>query len=310
MISVIVPIYKVELYLEECVDSIISQTYRNLEIILINDGSPDNCGKICDDYALKDDRIKVIHKKNGGISDTRNTGVEACTGEYIAFVDSDDILHPQFIEILYQNLISNKAMISCCSFQKFKHTSEINYVLSEKKVETFTGDEFLETLYEPNWIPQNVVVWNKIYRKSILEKLRFPLGMLHEDEFVFHEIYYGQKKIVYSPMKLYFYRKHRESITQNQTRINYKNIKEAHQIRIDYGIKNNNIDFVKKTKLNLLKVAIYAYYYTSFDKKIRKDILKKPFLLLELYNGNHFNYKEMIYLLFSLLNIKINLKLK
>ena len=98
-ISIIVPVYKVELFLEECIDSILEQTYRNLEIILINDGSPDNCGKICDEYAIKDERIKVIHKKNGGLSDARNAGIENCLGEYIAFIDSDDILHPEFIEI-------------------------------------------------------------------------------------------------------------------------------------------------------------------------------------------------------------------
>ena len=111
-ISIIVPVYKVELFLEECIDSILEQTYRNLEIILINDGSPDNCGKICDEYAIKDERIKVIHKKNGGLSDARNAGIENCLGEYIAFIDSDDILHPEFIEILYQNLVVNKALIS------------------------------------------------------------------------------------------------------------------------------------------------------------------------------------------------------
>lgn len=299
-ISIIVPVYKVELFLEECIDSILEQTYRNLEIILINDGSPDNCGKICDEYAIKDERIKVIHKKNGGLSDARNAGIENCLGEYIAFIDSDDILHPEFIEILYQNLVVNKALISCCNFQNFKHTSDINYLLSENKVETFTGDEFLEILYEPHWIPQNVIICNKIYRKSIFEKLRFPLGKLHEDEFVFHEIYNGQKKIVYSSVELYFYRKHDSSITKNYTLKNYYDTKEAYLVRIHYGKKNNLDNFVKKTELNLLKICIQNYYKSNFDKKVKKDIMKQPTLLLRLYFEKHFNLKEITYLVLQL----------
>lgn len=300
MISIIVPVYKVELFLQECIDSILQQTYRDLEIILIDDGSPDNCGKICDEYAIKDERIKVIHKKNGGLSDARNAGLEVCSGEYIAFIDSDDILHPDFIEILYQNLVINKALISCCNFQNFKHTSDIDYRLTENKVETFTGDEFLEILYEPHWIPQNVIVCNKIYHKSIFEKLRFPLGKLHEDEFVFHEIYNGQKVIVYSPLELYFYRKHESSITQNRNLKNYYYTKEAHVLRIDFGKKNNLTNFVKKTEINLLKTSIQNYYNSNFDKKVKKDILKKPTLLLHLYFDKHFNLKEITYLLFQL----------
>lgn len=301
VISIIVPIYKVELYLEECIDSILEQTHHNLEIILVNDGSPDNCGKICDEYAVKDNRIKVIYKKNGGLSDARNIGIEACSGEYVAFIDSDDILHPQFIEILFRNLVLNNADISCCNFQTFKHSSDINYLLSENAVETFTGDEFLEILYEPHWIPQNVIVCNKIYHHSIFEKLRFPLGKLHEDEFIFHEIYSGQKLLVYSPLELYFYRKHDSSITQNYTLKNYYDTKEAHLRRLDFGKEKTNLVFLSKTRLNLLKVTIRAYYKSSYDKEIKEDILKNPYLILQLYIKKHFNIKEIMYLLVQLL---------
>ncbi|SEQ06244.1 glycosyltransferase family 2 protein [Epilithonimonas lactis] len=301
VISIIVPVYNVELYLQDCIDSILNQTYKQLEIILVNDGSTDGGGEICDEYAKCDDRIKVIHKKNGGLSDARNTGIQVCKGEYISFVDSDDILHVEFINVLFQNLISNNALISCCNFQSFTDSSDLNYDLYETEVEIFTGNEFLGMLYDPKWVPQNVVMWNKIYHKSIFEKLRFPLGKLHEDEFVFHEIYDGKKTIVYTDVKLYFYRKHGASITKNYSLQNYYDAKEAHIKRIEFGKVIMNRAFVNNTKLNLLKKTIHAFYSFSFDKNVKKEILKKPYWILQLYLKKHYNAKEIIYLLYKLM---------
>ena len=124
LISVIVPVYKVEQYLNECIKSIINQTYKNLEIILVNDGSPDDCGKMCDIWAKKDNRIKVIHKKNGGLSDARNCGIDIANGKYIQFVDSDDLLELDMIDFLYTNIQKYNCDISICS----------NYIFDEKEV--------------------------------------------------------------------------------------------------------------------------------------------------------------------------------
>ena len=119
LVSVIVPVYKVEKYLSKCLDSIVNQTYKNLEIILVDDGSPDNSGKICDEYAQKDSRIKVIHKENGGLSSARNAGLDIATGEYIAFADSDDSVHLDFVEKLYRAIKEENADIACCSVEDF-----------------------------------------------------------------------------------------------------------------------------------------------------------------------------------------------
>ena len=121
LISIIVPVYNAEQYLEKCVNSIINQTYTNLEIILVDDGSPDNCGAICDEYAKKDSRIKVIHKSNGGVSSARNRALECLTGEYVAFVDSDDYIHQDYINVLY-NALSDGVDLSICAMNKFYDT--------------------------------------------------------------------------------------------------------------------------------------------------------------------------------------------
>lgn len=147
-ISIIVPIYKVEIYLRKCVDSIVNQTYKNIEILLIDDGSPDNCGIICDEYAKKDERIKVIHKKNGGLSDARNYGIEASSGDYIMFVDSDDYISKDMCEILLKKALENNADIVSCNFKEIyidNFEEEINKQSIKKSLEIYTN---LEVIYK------------------------------------------------------------------------------------------------------------------------------------------------------------------
>ena len=132
LISVIIPIYRVELYLKECIDSVLNQTYKNMEIILVDDGSDDNCPNICDAYKKKDSRIQVIHKKNGGLSDARNAGIEIAKGEYICFIDSDDVIHPSFLQILYEDLIETGSDMSICHYEKVDKIPEIYKTISSR----------------------------------------------------------------------------------------------------------------------------------------------------------------------------------
>ena len=193
LVSVIVPIYKVEPYLKKCVDSIRNQTYKNLEIILVDDGSPDECPKMCDDFAKEDNRIKVIHRKNGGLSAARNSGLEIATGKYIGFVDSDDYIHSKMYEILVGRLEEKSADLAVCRVQDVFEIGEEEALSTEEKVETMTNVEALKSIYG-NWGTDMVVAWNKLYKRELFEELRYNEGKVHEDEFMIHKVLYNVKK--------------------------------------------------------------------------------------------------------------------
>ena len=190
LISVIVPVYKVERYLQRCLNSILCQTYTDLEIILIDDGSPDQCGEICDIFANKDKRIRTVHKINGGLSEARNTGLDIATGKYIVFVDSDDYIESNMIEKLYLAFTDYDADMSICNF---KMVDENGHLLANKEHsiilsnEVITGNEALLRLATPGNVSY-VVAWNKMYSKVLFNDVRFPQGKIHEDEFVSHHL--------------------------------------------------------------------------------------------------------------------------
>lgn len=215
LISVIIPIFNVAEYLPRCIKSVLEQTYSNLEIILVDDGSTDAGSVICDQYAALDSRIRVIHKENGGLSDARNAGLDICRGEYITFVDSDDIIHKQYIERLFGN-IGDCDMIYC-NYADFEHDGQIYSLAKEGNavVKTFSQDEFYRQLLNPaETLP--VVSWNKLYRKELWNALRFQKGMIHEDEFAIHHLASQCRKIGYLDEVLYFYRVRPNSITSDK----------------------------------------------------------------------------------------------
>ncbi len=231
LISIIIPIYNVEPYLCECVDSVLQQTYSTLEIILVNDGSPDRCGEICDAYAKKDHRIIVIHKENGGLSDARNAGIDASHGTYLAFIDSDDCIAPHYIEKLYNLCKEHDATVAQCNFSRFQNkiasTIQENVCISE-----YSNLEMLKNLYN-DFYGQTVVVWTKLYKRSLFDNIRFPLGRIHEDEATTYLILYHSTRTVITSEILYFYRMTENSITNSaftEKKIDYiKAIKERLQ---------------------------------------------------------------------------------
>ena len=215
LISIIVPIYKVELYMDECIESIVNQTYKKIEIILVDDGSPDNCPKKCDEWAKRDSRIRVIHKKNGGLSDARNIGIKNANGNYITFVDGDDIINRKMIEILYNNMIDEDADVSVCQFYNFIHKKDqINAKeeIRNNEVCVFFGNEKFNNLYNEKFI-NTTAAWAKIYKKKIFDNIKFPNGKLHEDVWIAHYILDAAQKIIYTSAKLYYYRHREFSIT-------------------------------------------------------------------------------------------------
>ena len=236
-ISIIVPVYKVEKYLDKCVESIVNQTYKDLEIILVDDGSPDNCPKICDEWAKKDDRIKVIHKKNGGLSDARNIGMNTATGDYLGFVDSDDVISIDMYKNLIEIIEKNDADISAC--QECIFNDEENPIFVNDNVVTIIEDNN-EAL---NDIINNEVilsyVWNKLYKKELWKNITFPFGKNYEDTFVLHKVISKARKVVVINSAMYGYRRRSNSITTNWSKSNMCDFIEANNARYN-DLKNND----------------------------------------------------------------------
>ena len=215
LISVIVPIYQVEKYLEQCLDSILNQTYRQLEIILVDDGSPDHCGEICDRYASQDARIKVIHQPNAGLSAARNAGMDMATGEFISFIDSDDYIDPYFYEKMEQGFqdYPEAPIITCLAYQ-----NEEGYITPYTHKNT-NQPEFHSTLtFCEDCIlgKMSVVVWNKLFRSELMKDIRFRVGRIFEDSLFMHDLYPILKQypgdVVVIPHYLYYYRIRQGSI--------------------------------------------------------------------------------------------------
>lgn len=213
LISVIVPIYKVEKYLPVCVEKLMHQSYQNLEMILVDDGSPDGCPQICDEYAQKDSRIRVIHKKNGGLSDARNAGLDIAQGAYIAFVDSDDYVEEHYIEKLYDALQQSHATIAVCGLQIVDENHKVTEQMTATRgtqQEIYTGREIIKKELQGEWVL--VTAWGALYDAEIFKAQRFPCGRHYEDEYVFVSNYINQKCVICIPENLYFYLKRSDSI--------------------------------------------------------------------------------------------------
>ena len=209
-ISVIVPVYKVEAYLYRCIDSILAQTCKDFELILVDDGSPDNCGAICDEYAAQDSRIIVIHQKNSGLSAARNAGIDwmmaNSDSQWISFVDSDDYIHPKMLEVLLDAVLSTDTKISICGFQR---TNGEDLVVDDIPT---------PQLWKPEdyYVQHNVnatVAWGKLYHRECFKEIRYPVGKLHEDEFVTYRILFNYHSIAVVGSSLYGYYQNQHSIT-------------------------------------------------------------------------------------------------
>ena len=206
-ISVIVPVYNVEPYLHRCVDSILSQTFLDFELILVDDGSPDNCGAICDEYVAKDVRVKVIHKANGGLSDARNAGLDIAKGDYIGFVDSDDYIHPQMYEILIGIMEREHTDLVQCWYQRVQPNEIITHlpITELPEVKKYNKETILNQ-YQPSfWKKIPGYVWLKLYRKAIFEELRFPKGVIIEDQHILIPTIEQCESIALIDLPLYYY---------------------------------------------------------------------------------------------------------
>lgn len=209
LISIIVPVYNVSKYLERCISSIINQSYQNIEIILINDGSTDNSGEICNKYSLLDNRIKVIHKTNGGLSDARNCGIKNSSGDYIMFIDSDDVVNFNIVECLYNIIIKYDTDISICDCV---HCYSDDIIFSNSNaIKSFKSNEAIcELLYQKSFL---VSSWGKLFTRKCFDNVLFPVNLIFEDSAIMYKIFNQVDKIVYTDAKLYAYMHRENSIT-------------------------------------------------------------------------------------------------
>ena len=206
-VSVIVPVYNVEAFLPECVDGILAQTFEDFECILVDDGSPDGCPALCDAFAERDGRVRVVHQVNAGISGARNAGMDIARGEWLTFIDSDDIVRRTYLEELYHAALRHNADVSCCS----------SFAFTQRERETavpplvLTGREALASRYRDGKFP--FTAWGKLYSRKAVEGHRFPVGLNHEDEYFNNHVLPGCSRVVYFPRPLYGYRRHESSFT-------------------------------------------------------------------------------------------------
>lgn len=256
-LSIIVPIYKVELYLKECLESILKQPYTDFELILVDDGSPDKCGEICDSYAIKDSRVIVIHKENGGLSSARNAGIDIAKGDYLSFIDSDDFISDDYylenMSYLISHPLIDMVVMQVCHFDNI-----INKILFNDYRELINKCEIVNYMLSMDYIGAS---WINIYKKDIFKKLRFPEGRIFEDGYILTEIVERVSKVFLSNVGIYYYRKRENSIMQKKKTLkDWIDILSVHTKQLDYCY---TISDDKKLFIGKYKVCHLALIYAS-----------------------------------------------
>jgi len=293
-ISIIVPVYNVEKYLPRCIDSILAQTFTDFELILVDDGSPDNCGKICDEYAKKDDRIVIIHKENAGVSAARNDGLDIASGKYISFVDSDDIIHPQFYEVMKETI--NGADLAYCEYVRFDEEYRFENIEEVKHFEYESGNKFNQpdlTIY---------MVWNKLIKKDIISDLRFDTALKNAEDSLFaFNTMIRCNKVVYVNEVLYGY------FVRNNGAVGSIDLKGRNDIvnvwkHIQTVANENNYSVLKKFSKRCLIDSNIGLFYSSNNAESKKESRKYLIsnLLTLMFGNTRLNNKEKIALLFNL----------
>ncbi len=277
-ISVIVPVYRVEQYLQRCADSVLSQTFEDLELILVDDGSPDGSPAICDDYAERDSRVHVIHQKNGGLSAARNAGIDYVLAHsqssWITFLDSDDWIHPRTLEVLLNAAVSGNAAVSLCG-----------YASTEGSVPEIPEEQFRPELKNTREFYREetvllTIACAKLYQKELFRELRFPVGKLHEDEFTTYRVLFTQENLVYVPAPMYFYFVNPDSITKSSWSPRRMEAWEAFRQQIRFFDDRGDREmadlchhrYLHNAYIQLCQLEESPGEYASFAPKIKEEI--------------------------------------
>ena len=288
LISVIVPIYNVERYLKQCIDSIIVQTYSNLEIILVDDGSLDACPQICDDYAKKDKRIRVLHKKNGGLSDARNAGLEIASGQYVGFVDSDDYIGPTMYEKLVQGCLSYDTQIATCGRIDVDDNGNL---ISERfalpATIIFDSKQVIYGLI--TWNKFDVASWDKLYKRELFSDIKFPVGVYSEDLSVIPVVVRKCDKIVHVGESLYYYRQRKGSITkQNFSKKKLSMLNQAEKL---YNMIINWYPDMQRQAFYFLWRYYTAFVHSAYSSNCKgmRHVIDEGFRIIRKYGPYYFN---------------------
>lgn len=314
LVSIIVPVYNVEKYLKKCVDSIINQTYKNLEIVLVDDGSTDNSRNICDEYAKKDSRIKVIHKQNGGLSDARNVGIDNSKGKYITFIDSDDTIENDYVEYLYSLLKKYKTKLSICNYNVITNNKIISYTTKDLEFK-FDKITALKELLKENKF--SVSSCAKMYEKKLFNNVKFPVGKLCEDNGTTYKLVEKCAYIAYGSKSKYNYYKRENSImTSSFNEKKFDLIELVDQMKSDLESKYPELhdDILKKqilSRFSILRQIVLSDYnnkekideIVKFLKKNKKFIFtnknvskrEKMAMLSLLFGKKFFKFSWVMY---------------
>lgn len=292
-ISVIVPIYKVEKYIKKCIESILAQTFSDFELLLIDDGSPDSCGKICDMYAMKDHRIKVLHKKNGGLSDARNAGLDVMIGQYVFFVDSDDWIPFDALEVMYTALQRTGAKVATGNIISVYEdgTEQVLYEPTQKEL-VLKGEELLTTLLRPN-------AWNRLYAAELFQNLRYPVGRLYEDVFIYHKILAQIDSMVLVGKNTYYYLIRSGSIMNSQYNIRFTDIVDAVYDRAAWLDSIGQGQLADETRLFVYSQVAVAYtHLNKNDSGHRRRLSEIKSIYDECYKNlikaDHIGWKQKV----------------
>lgn len=302
MISVIIPVYNVEKYIERCVKSVLDQTYKDFEILLINDGSTDNSKKICEKLADEYKQIKLINQENQGVSVARNIGIIKAKGDFLTFIDSDDFINKNYLKILWNNLLKYEADISCCDYYRTKNMPKYEMKISDE-ISVFEKDKVIKFYLEK----ELTAPWGKLYKKKLFNEIYFPVGKRHEDITTIFKVILNANKLIYTDSKLYFYYKNMSSFTKQKfSEKSFDLIDAWNEVYIlsrKYSHEIQKLAEFRLYKSYFTLLGVIAYY--GFDKSIeleeQNNIQKK---LLHKFK-EYFSFRKIILTKYLSLNRKI-----
>ncbi len=274
-VSVIVPVYNVERYLRGCVGSILNQSYRNLEVILVDDGSPDECGKLCDELAAEDERVIVIHKQNGGLSDARNKALEIASGDMIGFVDGDDRINPHMYETLIDAMLQHDSDISICKYRRvIEGETPPQVPTCHCKAEFMDNFTAMRELILDDKVTSHAC--NKLFRASLLSEIRFPVGVIFEDIAIMHEVFSKAKGVAFVDCALYDYLDRKDSTLHRIDPISQLNYFDAYRLRYEFVKRSRRYEALADEALTkaILSGLLSARQITRYEKKQWKPHLK------------------------------------
>lgn len=301
-LSIIVPIYNVEKYLARCIESILNQTFKDFELILVNDGSTDNCRKICEEYKKKDSRIIIVDKKNAGLSSARNLGLDTSNGEYIGFVDSDDFIDVNMYEILLNIINTNDSDIVICDYYKInedniKKYEKVKLKNKDIRVENINNFDSIEKVLTVG--EKFIIACNKIYKRSLFDNLRYKEGVIYEDEFLAHRILYKCSKVSVINQALYYYVQRKGSIVNSE--FSSKKFDKVYAIkdRVDFLKEKNLIKLKEKAEKSFIDYFIWNYFsaykrLNNIDEDLVKLKSKFNEIFFEVLKNRRISWREKI----------------